>query len=656
MTPNEPLADLRPGLVGRLLAWRPQSHALWLRILVAIALTGLAAWMRIALAPAESGGRFISFSLAVVLCTIYGGFLAGLVSTVLGMLLANFFLVRPYGSLVFADPVEALWLNGWHLITQLVVTASIALVQRQHRRLQDAAALVQQGHKQLEDTFEHSATGMAHSHIDGRWIRVNRTYCELVGYTQAEILGMTFKDFTHPDDIDIDLDNLARTLAGDIDHYNIEKRYIHKQGHVIWVYLTLSLIRKADGTPDYLIAVVQDVSRRKASEAALETSEKLLLQAQNIARMATWQADLTTQHFQLLWGSHNIIRVPVAGLSASQMIEITHPDDRQTMIEKWSLAVQGKQPYDLEYRVVIDGEVRWLSVQADFERDAQGRAVRALGVTYDITARKRAELEVLRLNASLEQRIQARTQALKGAYEELESYSYAVAHDLRSPLRIINGFAMAIREDNPTLDPDSQQHLERIMGASKKMGELIDGLLQLSQFARGEPLRTRVNLSAIATRQLEELASQEPQRQVTWEIEPGLTAMADAPLVEALLQNLLSNAWKYTAKAPHAHIRMHTVTHNGQPHFCISDNGAGFDMARVDKLFMPFQRLHMPHEFHGLGIGLATAMRIVQRHGGELRAESIPGQGATFCFTLPDDPSAASGQQSAASAVAVQSE
>ncbi len=650
MTPSEPIANAPTRFWGRLLAWRPQTHSLWVRLLVAVFLTLMAAWMRIALAPAESGGRFITFSLAVVLCTIYGGFLAGMVSTVLGMLLANFFLVQPYGSLAFADPMEALWLNGWHFVTQLVVMSSIALVQRQYRRLQDAADLVQQGHKQLEDTFEHSATGMAHSHIDGRWIRVNQTYCDLLGYSHQEVLGMTFKDFTHPDDIGIDLDNLSRTLAGEMDHYNIEKRYIHKQGHLIWVYLTLSLIRKADGSPDYLIAVVQDVSQRKAFEAALETSEKLLRQAQNIARMATWQADLATQHFHLLWGSHHVMRLPVTGLSSSEMINITHPDDREMMLQKWSLAVQGKEPYDLEYRVVIDGEVRWLSVQADFERDAQGRAVRALGVTYDVTARKCAELEVLQLNTSLEQRIQARTQALKGAYDELESYSYAVAHDLRSPLRIINGFAMAIKEDNPALDQDSVQHLDRIMGASKKMGELIDGLLQLSQFARGETHRTRVNLSAIATRQLEELASQEPERQVTWEVEPGLTAMADAPLIEALLQNLLSNAWKYTAKTADAHIRVHAGSHKDQPHFCVSDNGSGFDMARIDKLFKPFQRLHMPHEFSGLGIGLATAMRIVQRHGGELRGESGPGKGATFCFTLPHDSPAASSPTSRASA------
>ena len=139
MTAPEPSTEPSPTWVHRLLAWRPQDHPLWMRLLVALALTVLAAWMRIALAPAESGGRYITFALAVVLCTMYGGFVAGMFSTVVGMLLANFFLVKPYGSLVFDDPVEALWLNGWHLVTQLVVTASIALMQRQHHRLRDAS-------------------------------------------------------------------------------------------------------------------------------------------------------------------------------------------------------------------------------------------------------------------------------------------------------------------------------------------------------------------------------------------------------------------------------------------------------------------------------------------------------------------------------------
>jgi len=166
------------------------------------------------------------------------------------------------------------------------------------------------------------------------------------------------------------------------------------------------------------------------------------------------------------------------------------------------------------------------------------------------------------------------------------------------------------------------------------MGELIDGLLKLSQMARGELQRGPVDLSAIATRQLRELAATSPEREVDWSVQPGLVAMADGPLIEALLQNLLHNAWKYSAQTPRARIRFTAQERDGQREFVVADNGAGFDMARAAKLFQPFQRLHMPHEFAGLGIGLATARRIVLRHGGELRAESAPGEGARFYFTL----------------------
>ncbi|MDG5976222.1 putative sensory box histidine kinase [Hydrogenophaga taeniospiralis CCUG 15921] len=602
---------------------------------MAVALTLAATWLRLTLAPAESGGRFITLSLAAALSALYGGFRAGMLSTVLGMVLVNFFLVKPYGSLAFDDLREAFWLNLWHFITELVVVGAIALMQRQNRLWREAGEAVRRSTRQLEDTFEHSATGMTHTRLDGSWIRVNQTYCDLIGYTRQEIETMSFRDFTHPDDLGLDLSLQARTLAGEIDHYSIEKRYIHKQGHTVWVHLSLSLVRTPAGEPDYLIAVVQDVSDRKAIEVALRTSERLLHQAQNMARLAPWQADLVTGRFTTLSGAPGFLDLPFTDYGAADLLAIIHPEDRPLVQRQWPLAVKGEVAYNVEYRVLIGGQERWHTVQAEFERDAQGRAVRALGVTQDVTERKRTELEVQRLNATLEQRIQLRTQALRGAYDELESYSYAVAHDLRSPLRIINGFAQALQEDNPALDAASRTHLQRIMAASKKMGELIDGLLKLSQFARGEVRREPVNLSAMATHLFEELATEHPQRAMAWSVEPGLQALADPALVEALMQNLLHNAWKYTATTAQPAIRVYARVLDGQTHYCISDNGAGFDMARSDKLFQPFQRLHMPNEFAGLGIGLATSRRIVQRHGGTLQAWGTPGEGATFCFTLP---------------------
>lgn len=621
-------------LARKVTKWQPDMHPLWLRLLVALVLTLLAAWLRMALAPAESGGRFITLSLAAALSALYGGFRVGMFSTLVGMLVINYALVKPYFSLAFDDPAEAFWLNLWHFITQLVVVGAIALMQRQNRALRRATEQVRRASQRLNDTFEVSAVGMAHSHIDGRWIRVNRTYCDLIGHTEAELLNKHFRDFTHPDDLEIDLDLLQQTLRGEIDHYSIEKRYIHRLGHVVWVQLTVALVRQPDGSPDYLIAVVQDISHIKSVEQALRTTEKLLNQAHVLAGMSSWQADMQTRRFLTLSGSHVVLDLPAAELAAEELHAITHPDDQALVERTWAAGVKGLQPYNIEYRLRIRDEYRWFSVRAEFERDATGRAVRALGVTLDITARKQAELEIRQLNATLEERIRERTQALQAAYDELESYSYAVAHDLRSPLRIINGFASAVVEDEAGLSAPGRQHLDRIMLASKKMGELIDGLLKLSQVSRGELVRQPVNLSDMAHRLLCELSATEPNRQVQWDVEPGLQALADPPLVEAVLQNLLHNAWKYSARTPQARIRVTLDSLDGVRAFCVADNGAGFDMSRAAKLFQPFQRLHGPDDFVGLGIGLATVRRIVVRHGGLLKAESAPGQGARFWFTL----------------------
>ena len=634
MTPSSPLGSPLQRVWRRLADWQPDSHNMWTRLAVALVITLLAAWMRIALAPAESGGRFITLSLAAAISALYGGFWVGMFSTLLGSLVINYVLVKPYFSFAFENPVEAFWLNLWHLTTQLVVVGAIALMQRQNRHLREATALIQQGKQQLEDTFEQGATGMTHSHLNGEWIRINQTYCDLIGYTKEEMLKMHFRDFTHPEDLEVDLAHFHRALNDEVNHYSFEKRYIHKQGHVVWAFITISLVRKASGEADYVIAVVQDISALKNAEHALRTSEQLLRQAHELAGLASWQTDVATRRFITLSGSHEILGLPQAEFADTELLDLTHPDDKPGVMRQWALAVQGKAVYDIEYRIKFGGEWRWFTVRAEFERDAHGRALRALGVMRDVTERKRNEVEIQQLNASLEHRIDERTRALKAAYDELESYSYAVAHDLRSPLRIINGFAQALREDSPKLDEGNLAHLERIMGASKKMGELIDGLLTLSQFSRGELQRKPVNISNIASRLLEEFASADPQRNVTWEIEPDLNAMADPPLVEALMQNLLNNAWKYTAKTPQALIRVYAQGVQGQTRFCVSDNGAGFDMARASKLFQPFQRLHMPHEFAGLGIGLATSLRIVQRHGGGMAATGEPGKGATFCFSL----------------------
>jgi hypothetical protein len=284
-----------------------------------------------------------------------------------------------------------------------------------------------------------------------------------------------------------------------------------------------------------------------------------------------------------------------------------------------------------EYRVACkDGSVKVMSIFG------VPVAEKVFVMFDDITARKRAEADILLLNETLEQRVRERTAELEASNQELESFSYSVSHDLRAPLRALNGFSHLLEEEYAhRFDANGLNYLARIRDASKRMGELIDNLLDLARISRQELKRVRVDLSQIAGEIRKSLEEQFPERKVEWRIEPGLQVRADPVLAKALLENLLRNAWKFTAERETATIELSAAKQAGEKSFCVRDNGAGFEMAYADKLFKPFQRLHDVKRFEGTGIGLAIVHRIVRRHGGRIWAEGAPGKGAAFHFTLP---------------------
>jgi signal transduction histidine kinase len=311
-------------------------------------------------------------------------------------------------------------------------------------------------------------------------------------------------------------------------------------------------------------------------------------------------------------------------------------------------------------------------------RDERGQLTGFVGLTYDLTDRKRAEEALRKLNEGLEQRVKLRTaelqlgsaelqenqQALMNIVEdlnektialeaanakleavnrELEAFSYSVSHDLRAPLRSIDGFSRILLEDyEGKLDEDGKDSLWRVRAAAQRMGMMIEDLLNLSRVSRGESRCTPVDLSGLAATVAGAIQQAEPKRSFEFVIAPDLRATGDAGLLQIVIENLFNNAAKFSSTRPDARIEFGLTTRDGQPAYFVHDNGVGFDMTYAHKLFGVFQRLHSVSEFPGTGIGLATVRRIIHRHGGEVGAHSEPGQGATFFFTLPQKSPSAS--------------
>lgn len=375
-------------------------------------------------------------------------------------------------------------------------------------KVRERTAELEESEARYRAAFEQAAVGIAHVGIEGRWMRLNQRLCDIVGGCYSRMLERSLLEFTHPAEVADTVAAMRRILEGQAENDLSQKRFILDSGENIWVYQTLALVRRPDGSPDYFIVVIEDINEQKAAEAA-----------------------------------------------------------------------------------------------------------------------------VRQLNAELEHRVEERTAELKAANTELESFVYAVSHDLRAPLRAMNGLsAILAQKFDAQLGDEGKTLIQHIRQGAQHMGELIEGLLLLSRSTRGEIAMDPIDLSALAETVLARLAQTDRSRRVEWQVQPGLATRGDRRMLEALMTNLLTNAWKYTAGRDPGRIRFFAAEHDGEAWLCIEDNGTGFDMQYADRLFQPFQRLHRQDQFPGLGIGLATVKRIVERHGGSIRAEGRPDQGARFYF------------------------
>ena len=317
-----------------------------------------------------------------------------------------------------------------------------------------------------------------------------------------------------------------------------------------------------------------------------------------------------------------------------QSVSLLAPPDRLPEVESFLHRIRrGERVESHEtVRVHKDGKPIDVSVTISPIMDPRRRVIGAATIARDITERKQAEEKITNLNASLKRRVAQ----LVAANQELETLSYSISHDLRAPLRAMDGFCHALAEEYADkLDAEAKDYIERVRAATQRMDQLVEGILSLSRTARCELKRTTVDVSALAQSVALELEHCNPGRQVEFIVAPGLVVNADANLLRSLLENLLGNAWKFTSKHAQARVELGTVHQDGETVCFVRDNGAGFDSTYARQLFRPFHRLHSSAEFPGTGIGLAIVKSIVQRHGGRVWAEGEVEKGATFFFTLP---------------------
>ncbi len=382
----------------------------------------------------------------------------------------------------------------------------------------------------------------------------------------------------------------------------------------------------------------EEVKERAEAETALRATQLRLTALISALTEVVWRADIRGNFLaeEPAWddytGQTNETHLGHGWLDAF------HADDRTKLHDFWHTAAVNAQPFIAELRLwhVNSNEYRSVHLRVVPIIDDNGQLLEWKGVIEDIHDRVQAIQEIRYLNMNLERRVSERTAELENANKELEAFSYSVSHDLRTPLRSIDGFSQALLEDySDVLDESGKDYLARVRSAAQRMGGLIDDLLKLSRVSRAEIERQPLDLSHIASVVVDELRTADPKRKVDIEIAPNLKGYGDPKLMRVALENLLNNAWKYTGKCAEAKIQLGSHNVNGDTGLVIRDNGAGFDMEYAGKLFGAFQRLHDARDFPGTGVGLATVQRIIRRHGGQIWAEAEIDKGATFYITLP---------------------
>ena len=621
---------------------------------MAVLLTGIALIVRLWLEPVL-GDRipFASFFAGVALTAWFGGFGACLLAVGLGALACRYFVLEPAYSFAITSPFQLLGLVTF-IVTGLVIAGFSGGMRSAYRAMHAARLEAERRVREAEQMGQTLRTllanvpegiTMAGGPPQFPIIAQSKFAEDVMGPAAQDVLGVSAGEHIfrsgifRPDGVSVPKkEEVPLYRATRFGHVIRNEPWVllRSDGSPVHVLVNTVPIRDAAGTIVGGIGCWRDVTEQRQLLHALQ-------QSQERYRATFEQAAVGMAHVSLdgRWLQVNDQLCRMTGYSRDDLLshtfrDITHPDDSQIDDRYLQDLLAGERlSYAIEKRYLRpDGGIVWVSLSAALIIEA-GEPQYIVSVIEDISQRKEAEQEVQRLNAGLEQRVAERTAELTAANRELEAFSYTVSHDLRAPMRAIDGFSRIVIEDfAAALPAEARDYLNRIRASARNMAELVDDLLELSRLGRS-PLAARpLDLREIAMKCAAELQRAYPQRSVELQADRLPVCSGDPVLLRQLLLNLLSNAFKFTRHCKNARIEIGSYSGEDGPVFYVRDNGAGFDMRYVDKIFGVFERLHSAEEYEGTGVGLAIVKRVVERHGGQVWAESRLGEGTTFYFTL----------------------
>jgi PAS domain S-box-containing protein len=543
----------------------------------------------------------------------------------------------------FLQPID--WLSPWgyQLGSALAMVVGLGILMIYYQRVADELA-------QSENKFRTIANFTYDWEYwigpDRRFIYVSPSCEHITGYRPEAFMQAPglIEQITYFEDRQKIIEHFEKAFQND-ELCMIDFRIVSRLGQVRWIGHVCQAVYDSEGHLLGRRASNRDITQQKQTEESLRRKEQQYRFLTENMKDVIWIMDVDTLYFRYISPSVERLRKYTADeIAARPMEDSLIPEVRthfkniilQRSNDFLSKKVSPDQFYTDEVEQLCkDGSTVWTEVITRYYFNEEREKVEIIGVTREITDRKRAEAKIRALNFELEQRVIERTAQVGVLNHELEDFSYSISHDLRAPLRTLEGFSQVILEDyDNRLDSTGKDYLNRIRSASKRMASLIDDLLHLSRISRAQPVFSEIDLSVLAQNVFNELIQSQPERQIKFLVAPNLKVRADENMMSVVFNNLLENAIKFTPKNQETCIEVGSEMQDGRQVFFVKDNGIGFNMAHVDKLYNAFQRLHGLGEYDGNGIGLAIVKRIILHHGGQVWAKSTVDKGATFYFSL----------------------